>query len=59
MFSTPNTRAHRETSSKEAYDTPLTRHEALSLFIRLQRQGYEPYMTEDENGQYRVSHDQC
>ena len=57
MFNNPSTTTHHDIASKAAHSPLLNRHEALTLFLHLQRQGYEPYMTEDYAGQYRVSHD--
>jgi hypothetical protein len=57
MFNNPSTTAHHDRASQEASSPPLGRHEALALFMRLQRQGYAPYMIEEHTGQYRVSHD--
>ena len=53
-----NTTTCRDTDSKEISSPPLGRHQALSLFMRLQGQGYLPYMVEENTGQYRVSHNE-
>lgn len=52
------TNSKKNTELKETLSPPLGRHDALSLFIRLQSQGYMPWMVEENTGHYRVSHNE-
>ncbi|MGE5469165.1 MAG: hypothetical protein ACM3X0_00070 [Bacteroidota bacterium] len=41
-------------NAEEVVSPPMGRHDALALFLQLQRQGCFPYMLEERGGVYRV-----
>lgn len=56
MWSQFEARIAVDRDNQEIISNPLLRHEALRLYVELQKKGCFPYMLEDSNGSYRVCH---